>query len=425
MLERASLVLCGIAVPILLCAAGIFFSVRLRFFHILHPLRLLRAAVRGGVSARRALMLSLAGTLGVGNIVGVASAIYLGGFGAVFWIWVSALISMVLKYAEITLGMRHRREGGGCAMYYIFDFFRSIGHTRAAKIFSGAYALAFLVCSLCMGSMLQMSAAAEALGEVFGTGGLSTGIFFGVLTFFIVKSGKRGVMRAASILVPVMSLCFILMSLGVILPRLSELPRVLSLIFGGAFGRRSALSGISGFAFMRAVRFGVMRGLVSNESGCGTAPAAHAEADSTSPQQQGYLGIFEVFFDTVVLCTLTAFVLILEYPAALSAGGSYMAMCLCAFSAALGSIAPFLLAVSVVLFAFATVLCWSHYGRTAAEYLFSSPRIRALFVPVYSICVLLGACVSPSVCWLLSDLSMALMVIINVIALLGLRNEVT
>ncbi len=424
--ERINAILSGVAVPLLLCFAGIFYCVRLRAFHIRRPIFVIRMLIKDsgkGLSSVSAMSLALAGTLGVGNIVGVASAIHLGGFGAVFWIWVSALLSMILKYAEIVLAMGHKRGGMGSAMYYIRDFFQGLGASRVGAAVAAVFAVSFLVCSLTMGSMLQSGAVSEAMELAFGIPPLAVGVTLGALTLIAALGGTRRLTRLAGLLVPVMSLGYIVMSVLVIFKNRQDMGDVFYLIFKNAFSLRTAAGGVGGFAFMRAVRYGVMRGLVSNEAGCGTAPTAHALSTSDGATQ-GLWGIFEVFTDTVMLCTLTALVLISEYPAAAPYEGHYMTMCMAAFGACLGTAAEYFLAVGVLCFGFATVICWVHYGMSAAMYLFPPAATKYMFIFIYCGAVVLGACVSSEGAWLLSDISMSVMTVINLCVITQMWREV-
>ncbi len=420
-------------VPLLLCAAGIFYGARLRFFHILKPLSVIRGLrserTSDGVSSAKAVTLALAGTLGVGNIVGVSSAIHLGGFGAVFWMWISALLAMILKYAEIVLAMRYRRlnaDGSytGSAMYYIKARLSALGLDRLGRAVAAVFAAAFLLCALTMGSMLQASAVSEALGGIMGIPTMLTGAVMGVLTLVICAKGTKGVMRLTDLLVPIMSLGYAVMSLAVIISNGSQLPHALWLIVSSAFTPSAAVGGVGGFIFTKAVRYGVMRGLVSNEAGCGTAPTAHAIADCQTPARQGLWGIFEVFADTVVLCTMTALVVILEYGEASRHAGNYMMMTLSAFTSGLGAYASYFLCAAVVCFGFATVLCWSHYGLTASRYFKNSKTADSIFILFYAISVFLGACLSAELSWQLADLSMGVMTVINLMVILGMWREV-
>ena len=302
-------------VPLLLCVTGIFYTVKLRAFHILKPIFVFKGlrpqSPSEGASSAKAVTLALAGTLGVGNIVGVSSAIHLGGFGSVFWMWISALLAMILKYAEIVLAMRYRRlnaDGSyiGSAMRYIKAGLSALGLERIGQAVSAVFAAAFLICSLTMGSMLQSSAVSEALNGVMGVPAIITGVVMSLLTLAICAKGTGSVMRLTDLLVPIMSLGYAVMSLAVIISNTSQLPHAFSLIVSSAFTPTAAVGGVGGFIFTKAVRYGVMRGLVSNEAGCGTAPTAHSIANCKIAARQGLWGIFEVFADTLILCTMTA-----------------------------------------------------------------------------------------------------------------------
>ena len=433
MIEEINRILSGAAVPLLLAVIGIFYGIKLKFFQILKP----RAVIRGlrsdkssgGVSSGKAVSLALAGTLGVGNIVGVSSAIYLGGFGAVFWMWVSALVAMILKYAEIVLAMRYRRwdadgKPQGSAMYYIKAFFESHGLKRIGGIVAAVFAVSFLLNALTMGSMLQANAISEAVSGVFGISPFLVGGVLCVLTLIMLRRGSGGMASLTEYLVPIMSLGYIVISMAVILRDIGGVADAFGLIFSSAFTPSSAVSGIGGYIFTSAVRYGVMRGLVSNEAGCGTAPTAHAIADCKTPAKQGMWGIFEVFADTVILCTMTALCVILNYDAALTYGGNYMMMTVAAYAESLGSLAAIFISVSVICFGFATIVCWAHYGSVCAKYFWKKRWVTYLFSAVYCGCVALGCFISSDTAWQLADLAMGVMTVINLCVIAAMWKEV-
>ncbi len=430
-LERINSVLSGIAVPLALCAAGIFFGIKLKFFYILHPLDSLRAIKKGGngngVSSFGALSLALAGTLGVGNIVGVCSAIALGGFGSVFWIWISAILATVLKYSEIVLAMKHRKyspdgTSAGSAMLYICDYFRSIGHSRLGHGVSLAFSAAFVVCALSMGSMLQAGAVADALCGVLNFPRAPISLGLGLLALSLSLGGRKILLKFTGILVPLMSAGYTVMALAVIFMNGSEVASAFRLILSSAFSPRAVLSGVGGFAFLRAVRYGVMRGLVSNEAGCGTAPAAHA-LSSAEPHTQGLWGVLEVVVDTLILCTLSALVIILEYDCSVVMGGSYMMMCVHAFSARLGDSAAYFLCLAVLCFGVATIACWTHYGAVAFDYLCGKKSAKKFFPFIYALCTALGAYMPSELILSLADLSMSVMTLINLAVMTQMSGE--
>lgn len=427
-LEFVNKYLFGVGVPVLLMLSGIFYCIKLKFFHFLHPLRVIKGLKapqkRGGVSSAKALTLALAGTLGVGNMVGVASAIALGGFGSVFWMWVSALIAMILKYAEIVLAMKYRKydsEGRphGAAMYYIKACFGG----RMGIILAGIFAFFCIFNAFTMGSMIQVSASANAMYDVFGVPRIVIGAIFALIAFAAMLKGRSGILSLTEKLVPLMTAGFVLVSLAVILRAPASAADAISKIFIDAFNFRSGVAGVSGFLLSGALRYGTMRGILSNEAGCGTAPAAHAVSNCDEPARQGIWGIFEVFVDTILLCTLTAIVIIMGYSAT-DPTGDYMIMTVDAYEAGLGSIAGYFIAVSVLLFGLATVLCWAHYGREGIKYFSKKESVRGTYIVLYTLSVLLGAVLSTEPIWQVADLSIGVMTVINLLALLLLNREV-
>ena len=418
----------GVGIPIFLILAGLFYCFRLRFFHFFHPIRTIRSLRSGnrtsGVSSASALSLALAGTLGVGNMVGVASAIVLGGFGAVFWMWVSALIAMILKYAEIVLAMKYRRydsEGRphGAAMYYIRACFRG----RLGIVLAGIFAVFCIFNAFSMGSMIQVSASANAMNGVFGVPQLVIGVIFALFALFVMLRGQSGILGVTEKLVPFMTVGFVILSLAVIIIRPSGALDALGKIFANAFSIRSGVAGVTGFFLSGALRYGTMRGILSNEAGCGTAPAAHAVSSCDEPARQGIWGIFEVFVDTILLCTMTAIVIIIGYDA-IDPTGDYMLVTVDAYESVLGAPAGYFLAVAVLLFGLATVLCWAHYGLEGVKYFSRSSTARSAFVIAYASSVLLGAIVSTDTIWEVADLSIGVMTAINLMALLFMSREV-
>ncbi len=410
-------VLSGVILPFFLLGAGAYFAV------LVLP-QLLRSKGRRGArgGSASALAVALAGTLGVGNIAGVASAISLGGAGAVFWMWVSAPLAMFLKYAEVVLAVRHRRydragRAHGGAPYYIRKAFGG----RVGRVLGGAFAVLCLICMFTLGGVVQSAAASEALAVAFSVPPALTGALIGAGACLLLWRGSAGVERACTVLVPAVCALFAVGSLAAICVRRAALPAAFTSIFKGAFSTQSAAGGALGFLTSRAVRYGVARGIVSNEAGCGTAPIAHAAANVTHPCEQGVWGIIEVFVDTILLCTMTALVILTSGMPPVAGGG--MAYALAAYGTVLGSAAAPLLAVSVAIFAFATVLCWAHYGTESIYALTGreNGRILPLFV---ALACLVGALAAPALVWDVTDLVLAVMTLLNLAALLALRREV-
>ncbi|MBQ9086815.1 MAG: sodium:alanine symporter family protein [Clostridia bacterium] len=423
-------VLLGRLVPVLLLGAGLFYGGRLGFFHLLRPHKVLRELTEKGQggenSPLRAMSLALAGTLGVGNLVGVASAICLGGAGAVFWMWVSAFCAMLLKYAEIVLAMTHRRrkDAGwhGSAMLYIRDYFTQRKRPVLAVLLSGLFALLCALNSLSMGSMIQIHAVSEAMEGVVGVSPLLVGSVLAVVVFFLLRGGTQRILRLSAKLVPFMTLGYLLLSLAALILRREVIPSVLGRIFTDAFSGEAAAGGIGGFLLGKGVRYGTMRGLLSNEAGCGTAPMAHATTDGTDPVRQGIWGIFEVFADTILLCTLTALVILTS--GVTLEGEDYMMITISAYAEVLGEFAAYFLAGAVLLFGFATVVCWGHYGRESVAYLSPSPRVCFGFQLTYAASILAGAVFTSREIWQIADLAIGLMTLINVPILCAMSGEV-
>lgn len=434
-IDRLNEGLLGVLVPLSLMLLGFTYLVYLRAFHLRHPVRLLRMLFspkslkrEEGISPFRAVTLALAGTLGVGNLVGVAGAIALGGPGAVFWMLLSAFLSMLLKYAEIVLAIRHRvKEAGkrtGGAMYYMRDGLARAGLPRLGMILAGIFAILSVIDSFTVGSVIQMNAVGSAFRGVLGRDPIPIGAVLAVLTLFVTLGGGRRISRLTERLVPFMTLLYLVLSLTVLVLRRDALSDALSLVLRDAFSFGSAASGIGGFLVSRAVRYGTMRGLMSNEAGCGTAPIAHAESALESPGEQGIYGIVEVFVDTILLCTLTAAVILVSYGELLPYAEDGMMMTVKAYSTVLGRWSEPILFLLVLFFAFATVICRAHYGRTALGYFTKGKTVHFIYTVLMAGSVFVGTVVSPAAVWSVADLALGVMTLLNVSFLYGMRREV-
>lgn len=425
------------ATPILLLGVGLFYILRLRGFYLLHPLRCMRLLMArrpaDGISPFRAMTVALAGTLGVGNIVGVASALYFGGAGAVLWMLVSALVAMVLKYAEITLAVRHRTlspEGHpvGSASHYIRAGLTRAGLPRLGGILAAVFALLCLLNALTMGSLLQVNATAGAMEEGFSVPPVVTGVAVALLAVVAVKGGARRISALTERLVPFMTLGFLVVCLGVLILRRERIPDALAAIWREAWEPIAAGAGLGGFLLSRGARFGIMRGLVSNEAGCGTAPIAHASADTDLPARQGLYGLVEVFVDTVLLCTVTALCILVSDSGPAAFGEDTVRTAQAAFSSVLGSWAGWFFALAILLFGVATVVCWGHYGMSCVEYLTGGRDIgrwaRTAYVLVLAVSLVAGAVTAPTAAWELADGVIALMTLLNLVILLLMNGEV-
>lgn len=424
--------LTGGAIPFLLILSGLFFTVYLKLYPFRSPLKMLRAMTapsdKSGVSPFRAVMLALAGTLGVGNIVGVANALTIGGAGAIFWMWISALFAMILKYAEILLAVLHRRSGKkgffGGAYCYIKDYFEAHRKRNLAVILSSLFALLMITDALSMGCVIQVNAVSSSFGGVLGIAPWITGLLLLVLTLPILMKGSRGVSSLTELLVPIMTGGYILLSLAVLILKREALGSAMASIFQEAFSPRGAAGGIIGFLTSRALRTGTMRGLLSNEGGCGTAPTAHACANTQSPASQGIWGIFEVFVDTILLCTLTALVILVNLSEVEMLGSDGVMMTIRAYSCVLGKWAEYFFCIAIFCFGYGTVLCWANYGLEALSFLSPKKRYRSLYFLLVGLCIFGGAIIAPNSVWDIADFSIAALTTINLLTLFWMRKEI-
>lgn len=435
MLEFFNNNIVSVITPIMLMLTGLYFSFRLKFFYIRHPIKIIKSMLtprkKGGISPFRAVTLALAGTLGVGNIAGVASSIAIGGFGSVFWMWVSALIAMVLKYAEIVLAISHRRTDSdgyhGGASYYVEDFFAFKKKRVFGKILGAAFAVLCIINAITMGGMIQSNAVSTSFEGVWNIPTFAVGAILALLSAIVVSGNAKFISAFAEKVVPLMTLGYILLSVAVLVARREYIGDAFTLIFEDAFSPISAAGGVLGFLVSRGLKAGTMRGLMSNEAGCGTAPTAHAAADCPSPAAQGFWGIFEVFVDTILLCTLTALVIIVAAIGnrdLLALGDNPMMMAIKAYSSVLGGFSEYYMAISILLFAFATIVCWAHYGKESVRYLTKKKAPTALYLVLFCLFIFVGAISAPSWAWLFADLALGIMTVINLTVLFFMSDEV-
>ena len=274
-----------------------------------------------------------------------------------------------------------------------------------------------------MGGMIQVNAAAGAMKGVFDIPRIAVGCAFAFLALVAMKRGAAGILGFTEKLVPLMTLGFVALSVSVICVRPEATVSAIRLVFQDAFSIKCGVGGVIGFVTSDAIRYGTMRGIISNEAGCGTAPSAHAVADCSSPARQGVWGIFEVFVDTILLCTLTAIVIIVG-GAYTSKTGDYMMLTVFSYSSVLGDAAGGFIAVSVVLFGLATVLCWGHYGMESVRYLLGRKGIGKAFIYLYVLSVAVGSVLSADAIWELADFAVGAMTVINLCIIIAMSREV-
>lgn len=374
---------------------------------------------QGGITQLQALTTALAGSIGTGNIVGVATALTVGGPGAIFWMWISALLGMATIFAENVLGMKYRvrdKDGQwhGGAMYYL----ERGAHCRPlAFVFAGACALA----SFGMGNMAQTNSIAQTLDGSFGIPPTVTGVVLCVLILFVIFGGIRRVARVTEKLVPIMAAGYLAACAVILIVCHDQLGDALRSILNGAFGIRPAAGGISGALLLNAMQCGVSRGIFTNEAGLGSSVMAHAGSDGKDPVEQGMWGIFQVFLDTIVMCTVTALVILCTGVLSTGLDGAYLSAA--AFTSVFGDAGAILVSVSIALFAFATLLGWSYYGEQGIRYL-TGGRGIPLFRILFAGAAFLGCTMDLQSVWEISDIFNGFLALPNLAALFLLSGEV-
>ena len=405
-----------------------------------------QSAGEGEVTPFQALSTALAATVGTGNIAGVTGAIAVGGPGAVFWMWLSALFGMVTKYAEVVLAVRYRERNAkgdwvGGPMYYIKNGMGK-NWTWLAMVFSLLGALA----AFGIGNMTQVNTIAGAINnaidafggntaansfEVFGQmvpfSSLVIGGIIAVIVALVLFGGVKRIGTVTELMVPVMAAIYIVCALCVVFTNIGSIGNIFVMIFKGAFSAEAALGGAFGITIMTTIQKGVGRGVFSNEAGLGSAPIAHAATSETDPVKQGMYGIFEVFMDTIVICTLTALTVLCGNAAGVdiawgqSAGTELIAA---AFATVFGAkIGALIVAVGIGLFALSTVLSWSLYGTRCFEFLFKGKGV-GVFQTVFVFMVMVGATLELDLVWNIADTLNGFMAVPNLIALLALSGVV-
>lgn len=425
----------SIAMLVLLIAVGVFLTVRLRGFQFVRFGYVSKNTVgklfqknlhkkdKGSVSPFQAVTTALAGTIGTGSIAGVATALFAGGPGAIFWMWISALVGMVTKYSEIVLSLKYREknESGawvGGPMYYIK---KGLGLKWLAAIFA---AFAIIAC-IGTGNATQSNSIAGVFETSFNVAPWITGIVLTLLVGVVILGGVKRIASVNEKLVPVMAIFFILASVLALIFNAPSIPTAFGLIFKEAFNFKAAFGGVAGYGILTAMRYGVGRGVFSNEAGLGSAPIAHAASSTEDPVKQGLWGVFEVFITTIIICTMSALVVLTSsiYLDAFNTGTQPIyngaVLSAAAFGEALPYVGNIVISVATVFFALSTILGWAYYGEVCATYLFKSHEKRAVLVYrlIYVAFVFIGAVADIGIVWLIADCFNALMALPNLIAL--------
>ena len=436
----------GIPMLILLVGTGILMTIFTKFFQLSHIGHWWKNTIGGifsdrhitkhtekddkAISQFQSLCTALAATIGTGNIVGVASALISGGPGAIFWMWIVAFFGMMTNYSENVLGIYYRRKNSkgewcGGAMYYLKD---GLGSYKGCKQIGAVLAVLFsafcLLASFGIGNMSQVNSIAANMEAAFSVPTFVTGIALVILAALVIVGGLKRIASVTEKLVPFMAIIYIVGALVIFFANIGQVGAVFSAIFKGAFGLRAVGGGIVGSGVKMALTWGMKRGVFSNEAGLGSSVMVHSNSNVKEPVRQGMWGVFEVFADTIVVCTLTAFAVLssglvdLETGAVLSesAGSALVGE---AFATVFGSFGPMFIALAILLFAFSTVLGWSHYGSKAWEYLFGT-QSTIVYKIVFVAIIFIGATMNLSLAWDLSDTFNGLMAMPNLIGVLCL-----
>ena len=432
-------------VPAMICiiGVGLLLSVRTRFIQV----RKFGAAMKntigkifdktqakdGSMSPFQAVCTALAGTVGTGNIAGVACAIALGGPGEIFWMWISALLGMCTKFSEVTLAIHFREKNAngeyvGGPMYYIKN-----GLSKKWHFLAVLYALFGVLTVFGTGNATQVNTIVSSIhsalhnlhiidGTVDERANLIFGIFIAAFVAMVLLGGIQRIGQVSEKLVPFMATLYVILAIGVVILHINRVPAVFAMIFKSAFTPQAATGGIIGSMFL-SMKKGVSRGIFSNEAGLGTGSIAHACADTNNAVHQGMFGIFEVFMDTIVICTLTGLVILLGAPNIVYGQAAGAELTISGFTATYGGWVSIFTAVAMCCFAFSTIIGWGLYGSRCIEFLGGEKLVRP-FLVAYSFVSIIGATINLGLLWDIADTFNGLMAIPNLIALLVLSGQV-
>lgn len=432
-------------VPAMICiiGVGLLLSVRTRFIQV----RKFGAALKntigkifdktqakdGSMSPFQAVCTALAGTVGTGNIAGVAGAIALGGPGAIFWMWCSAFLGMCTKFSEVTLAIHFREKNAngeyvGGPMYYIKN-----GLSKKWHFLAVLYALFGVLTVFGTGNATQVNTIVSSIhsalhnlhiidGTVDERANLIFGIFIAAFVAMVLLGGIQRIGQVSEKLVPFMAALYVILAIGVVILHINRVPAVFAMIFKSAFTPQAATGGIIGSMFL-SMKKGVSRGIFSNEAGLGTGSIAHACADTNNAVHQGMFGIFEVFMDTIVICTLTGLVILLGAPNIVYGQAAGAELTISGFTATYGGLVSIFTAVAMCCFAFSTIIGWGLYGSRCIEFLGGEKLVRP-FLVAYSFVSIIGATINLGLLWDIADTFNGLMAIPNLIALLILSGQV-
>lgn len=417
----------------ILIPTGLFFTIKFRFLHITklwHSLKVIagkydKKGDEGDINHFRALTTALSATVGTGNIVGVALAIYVGGPGAVFWMWVTGFLGMMLKFVESTLSLKYRKVNkdgsiSGGPMYYMEHGLKEKLGPTLSKGLALVFAFATILCSMGTGNMAQSNSMSDVLLTNYNIPTYISGIIITGIVLLVIVGGIKRIAEVTSKLVPFMAILYFISAITIIFIFYEKIPSAFMLIFRDAFTGTAAKGGFVGAAFLITLRQGVAKGLFSNEGGQGSAAIAHAAAKTKHPVREGLVASVGPMVDTLIICTLTALVVIIS--GAWTSGIKGVGMTVAGFSngfsaIGIGFLAKHIVALGLILFAFSTIISWSYYGTRAVEYLFGSKSIKT-YRYAYGFFVFLGSVWGLDLVWHFVDMVITFMTIPNLIAIL-------
>ena len=406
---------------ILILGTGIFLSLGLKGFTLTYIAVAFKQlfskeedSSSGEISSFQSLTTALSATVGTGNIAGVATAIFVGGPGAIFWMWVSAVFGMATKFAEAFLAIKYREKNElgetiGGPMYYIKN-----GLTSKFIVFAYLFATAGMIAALGIGNGVQVNSVSQVINNEFGFSTFSIGIVIAILVALVILGGIKSIGNITSKLVPLMSLVYILGGLLIIILNANQVGYVFNLIVTSAFTTTAATGGFAGATVWMALRYGVARGVFSNEAGLGSSPIAHAAAKTNNPVKQGMISMLEPLIDTLIVCTITAFVILMSNQWVGEINGAVLTVA--SFENLLAN-GKYIVIFGLILFSFSTIIGWSYYGEKCVEFLFGSGVIiyyRILWIVIIPV----AASIELNLMWLIADIMNGLMSIPNLIALI-------
>ena len=399
--------------PILVSSVGLYLLIKLRFFFIRHPIRTMRsfASATGDRVARRSFYLALAGTLGVGNIFGVAAGIMIGGAGSLFWLFVSSFFAMIIKYAETLLTFESGAPKGGMAEV-IRRVFKSGG-----KILAPLYAAFTLVLSLFIGSAMQSAAVLDVAEEAFSIHPIIGAVILIILLLPCIVGGIGKIENITEIVIPLTTIIYILMCFCVILLKINRLEEIINSIISSAFNFKSVIGGLS----FVAIKEGFARGILSNEAGAGTSAMAHSTCQGRTPHVAGLFAMCEVVFDSLILCMLTGFAILLSVDN-ISAFRSPMSLVSAAFSTSLGSFSVYILLILVFAFAYSTLICWYFYGTRCSKLYF--PKIKQIYPFLFLFFVIISRLMDSKTVIYITDFLLLIMTVMTLSAIVKRSDKI-